>query len=421
MAGFTFIHSADIHLDSPLRGLDRYDGAPVDRLRGATRRAFENLVQLCIEEAASFLLIAGDLYDGDWPDYNTGLYFLSQLKRLRSAGVGVYLVRGNHDAQSPVSRSLRLPEGAHDFTTAKAETRLLDDLGVAIHGRSYPKWDTRDNLALSYPAARAGYFNLGLLHTCAEGREGHESYAPCKVEELVAKGYDYWALGHVHAREELRTDPWIVFPGNLQGRHARETGAKGASIVKVDDGRVASVEHRALDEVRWARCEVDASMAGSAGDVVDLVQGTLEEQSAAAGGRMLAARVLVRGVTDAHAALSREAEKYRNEIRARASELDGVWVEKVQLATRPRVDLAALMDRDDPVGGLLRSLQALRGDHARLQAYTRHFKELMDKLPKEYRDSDDALRLSEGAAIRELLGDIEASLLPELLAGGTEP
>ncbi len=151
------------------------------------------------------------------------------------------------------------------------------------------------------------------------------------------------------------------------------------------------------------------------------MQGTLEEQSAAAGGRMLAARVLVRGVTDAHAALSREAEKYRNEIRARASELDGVWVEKVQLATRPRVDLAALMDRDDPVGGLLRLLQALRGDHARLQAYTRHFKELMDKLPKEYRDSDDALRLSEGAAIRELLGDIEASLLPELLAGGTEP
>ena len=123
MAGFTFIHSADIHLDSPLRGLDRYDGAPVDRLRGATRRAFENLVQLCIEEAASFLLIAGDLYDGDWPDYNTGLYFLSQLKRLRSAGVGVYLVRGNHDAQSRVSRSLRLPEGAHDFTTAKAETQ----------------------------------------------------------------------------------------------------------------------------------------------------------------------------------------------------------------------------------------------------------------------------------------------------------
>jgi len=420
MADFTFVHSADIHLDSPLRGLDRYEGAPTDRLRGATRGAFENLVRLCLDEGAAFLLIAGDLYDGEWTDYNTGLYFLSQVKRLRTASVGVYLVRGNHDAQSSVSRSLRLPDGAHEFATAKAETKLLEDLGVAIHGRSYPKWDTRDDLSLTYPSARPGYFNIGLLHTCADGRDGHEPYAPCKVDGLVAKGYDYWALGHVHAREELRTDPWVVFPGNLQGRGARETGAKGASVVRVEGGKVGSVEHRALDEVRWARCEVNAPVDGSADDVVDLVRLALEREARAAEGRMLAARVVVRGVTEAHPTLSRDAEKYRNEIRARASELDGVWVEKIQLKTRPRVDLAALMVRDDPVGGLLRALQALRGDDERLLTYTRHFKELVDKLPKEYRDSDDALRLTEAGAIRSLLDDIEASLLPELLAGGQE-
>ncbi|MFI5296782.1 MAG: exonuclease SbcCD subunit D [Polyangiales bacterium] len=419
---FKFVHSADIHLDSPLRGLDRYEGAPVDRLRGATRRAFENLVQLCLDERAAFLLIAGDLYDGDWPDYNTGLFFLSQVKRLHKAGIGVYMVRGNHDAQSPLSKSLSLrnSEGIHDFASARAETKVLDELGVAIHGRGYPKWDTKDDLSLKYPQALSGYFNIGILHTCADGRAGHDDYAPCKIDGLVAKGYDYWALGHVHAREVIRTDPWIVFPGNLQGRHARENGPKGASLVSVEDGRVASVEHRALDEVRWVRCEVDASAAASADDVVDLVRAALEREVGDADGRIVAARVVVAGVTDAHVVLAHDAERYRNEIRARAAELDGVWVEKINLATRARIDLEALMDRDDPIGGLLRSFKALRCDDERLAAYTRHFKELFDKLPKEYRDSEDALRLTEGATVRDLIDEIEATLLPELLAGGHE-
>ena len=121
---FKFVHSADIHLDSPLRGLDRYEGAPTDRLRGATRRALENLVQLCLDEKAAFLLIAGDLYDGEWPDYNTGLFFLSQVKRLREADIAVYMIRGNHDAKSKItaSLSLRLPDGVYDLTTARAES-----------------------------------------------------------------------------------------------------------------------------------------------------------------------------------------------------------------------------------------------------------------------------------------------------------
>jgi len=80
---FRFIHAADIHLDSPLRGLDRYDGAPVEEIRGATRRALENLVDVCLAERVAFLLIAGDIYDGDWKDYNTGLFFHRQMSRLR--------------------------------------------------------------------------------------------------------------------------------------------------------------------------------------------------------------------------------------------------------------------------------------------------------------------------------------------------
>jgi DNA repair exonuclease SbcCD nuclease subunit len=416
---FNFVHAADIHLDSPLRGLDRYEGAPADRLRSATRRAFENLVQLCLDEEAAFLLIAGDLYDGDWPDYNTGLFFLSQVGRLRAAGVPVYMVRGNHDAKSKLTASLRLPEGIHDLSTSKAETKKIDEIGVAIHGRGYPKWDTQEDLSATYPAALDGYFNIGLLHTSANGRIEHATYAPCRVDGLASRGYDYWALGHVHNREILRQDPWIVFPGNLQGRHARETGPKGASIVTVTGGAV-SVEHRALDDMRWVRCDVDAAEAASADDVMDLVRLSLKREAEGASGRLVGARVEVYGATEAHAVLVHDFDKYRQEIRAVANDLESVWVEKINLSTRSRVDLAALRDRDDPLGALLGSLSKLRGDDAELARYTKHFDELVRKLPQKYREADDALDLSKPATLRKLLDDIESFLLPELLAGGHE-
>lgn len=418
---FKFVHSADIHLDSPLRGLDRYEGAPTDRLRGATRRAFENLVQLCLDEKAAFLLIAGDLYDGEWPDYNTGLFFLSQVKRLREADIAVYMIRGNHDAKSKItaSLSLRLPDGVYDLTTARAETKMLDNFGVAIHGRGYPKWNTTEDLSLTYPEPLAGYFNIGLLHTCANGRDGHEAYAPCTLDGLVAKGYEYWALGHVHAREVLRREPWIVFPGNLQGRHAREIGPKGASVVTVEDGNVA-VEPRALDDVRWVRCDVDASRAASADDVMDLVRLSLKSEADGASERIVGARVVVHGATAAHAALAHDTEKYRQEIHAAANDLDHVWVEKIKVSTRSPLDLDTLLTRDDPVGGLLRSLHALRRDDAALAGYSRYFKELADKLPTEYLLTDEALKFTEPATVRALLDEVEAFLLPELLQGVNE-
>src|SRR6266511_4052139 len=99
-----FVHAADLHLDSPLRGLARYEGAPLQAIRGATRRAFENLIDLCLEEGAAFLLLAGDIFDGNWRDYSTGLFFAAQLSRLKATGIPVVLVRGNHDAESRITK-----------------------------------------------------------------------------------------------------------------------------------------------------------------------------------------------------------------------------------------------------------------------------------------------------------------------------
>ena len=219
-----FIHAADIHLDSPLVGLSAYPDAPAERLRTATREAFERLVTRAIDEQVDFMVIAGDLYDGDWKDYHTGLFFVRQMGRLRQAGIPVYLLYGNHDAESEVTRSLQLPDNVQVFSARRAETFRLDTLQVALHGQSFKLAATTDNLVPSYPAPVPGWLNIGVLHTALEGNAQHASYAPCSQAELHAKGYQYWALGHVHAYWVAQGDVTIAYPGNLQGRSIRETG-----------------------------------------------------------------------------------------------------------------------------------------------------------------------------------------------------
>ena len=244
---FKFIHAADIHLDSPLRGLEQYEGAPVQEIRDAARRALANLVDLAIDQEVAFVLIAGDLYDGDWRDYNTGLYFVDQVRRLREANIPLYLISGNHDAANRMTRTLRMPDNVTFFSADAPETALIPELDVAIHGQSFATAAVYEDLSEGYPVAKSGYFNVGVLHTCASGREGHDRYAPCSLEGLKAKGYDYWALGHIHIREILSEQPIIAFSGNIQGRHIKETGAKGCLLVTVNDDQSMQADFRALD------------------------------------------------------------------------------------------------------------------------------------------------------------------------------
>ena len=245
-----FLHAADLHLDSPLRGLSRHEGAPVSALRGATREAFANLVDLAIEQKVAFVLLAGDLYDGTWQDYSTAIFLARKLGELDRAGIRVLSVLGNHDAQSQLTNALAKPKNLIVFPSNAPATHCLTDLGVAVHGQSFPSAKVVENLAAGYPSPRPGMFNIGLLHTSLDGREGHAPYAPCKLDDLRAKNYQYWALGHVHEREVVCRDPWVVFPGCLQGRHARETGAKGCSLVHVENGQVVDVDYSAVQYVR---------------------------------------------------------------------------------------------------------------------------------------------------------------------------
>lgn len=411
------IHAADLHIDSPLRGLERYEGAPVAQLRNATRRALSNLIDLCLEERASLLLIAGDIFDGDWRDYSTGLFFAAQMARLCHAGIAVVSVRGNHDAQSQISRELRLPDNVRELQTRRPETVVLDELGIAVHGQGFATREVREDLAAHYPAPVPGLLNVGMLHTALTGRGDHAPYAPCTLELLRSKGYDYWALGHVHAREVVATEPWVVFPGNLQGRHARETGAKGASVISVEGARVIDVRHEPLDAVRWVLCQVDVTAATDAHDVVELVRARLGQHAGDAGGRLVAARVVLEGCTRAHSALMSAPERWTEQLRACALDVaeGNVWLERALLHTRGPGDASREELRADALGELTASLRTLALDADALRELAASCDDLKHKLPSAASEGDDGLRLDDPEFLRSALCDAGELLLARLL------
>jgi exonuclease SbcD len=367
VTSFRFLHAADIHLDSPLHGLSRYEGLPVEDIRSATRAAFDNLVQFAIDEAVDFVVLAGDLFDGDWRDMGTGLYFARMMGRLNQVGIPAFVLAGNHDAASVISRTVPWPPNVRLFEARRPETHRLPDLAVAVHGQSFSTPAVTDNLVLAYPLAEEHYFNIGMLHTALAGRQGHADYAPCSVDDLRSRGYDYWALGHVHEFEIVSTEPHVVFPGNVQGRTIRETGPKGAVIVTVVDTEVTSVERVELDVLRWVRLDVNCT--GAVDDAVaDLIRTELGRLHGGNGsGRPLVTRVTLSGEMSEAGALHDRASTLRDDIRAIAAAISAdLYVEKVKVMVtepaRERVaigeDLGALIDDASADPGLVAALES---------------------------------------------------------------
>jgi DNA repair protein SbcD/Mre11 len=412
------IHTGDLHIDSPLRGLERYDGAPVEELVGATRAAFVNLVDFALAQDVKLIVVAGDVFDGDWRDYNTGLFFHRQLSRLDEAGVRVVMVHGNHDAESVISRRLPMPQNTKVLSSKAAEVLVIDELSISVTGQSFATKAVTDDLTKGFPAPASGLFNIALLHTSADGRAGHEPYAPCKPAELALLGYDYTALGHAHEREVLSETPWITFCGNLQGRHIRETGAKGFFLIEIEDRSVRSVEPVDVDVLRWERLEIDAADATSIDEVCELFQRAAADAVAHAEGRLVAARISLTGESAAHPVLARDPEGLRAHICAAATEVssDGLWIEKVQLKTRPPRRIVSLNRREDPSADLLAPVDPSEAEDE-LAALAAVLAPLRDKLPVDLRQTEDGIEIGSAAHVSALLPDVEGYLRDELTIG----
>lgn len=405
-----FIHCSDLHVDSPLIGLERYPEAPVQDMRHSTRQALSNIVDAAIENDVDFVVIAGDIFDGNWRDFNTGVFFFAQMGRLRQADIPAILLKGNHDAESEITKSLRsIPGNVRILDHKKPQTVTLDHIGVAIHGQSFSERAVTRDLAAQYPEAIDGVFNLGMLHTCMGGYEAHLPYAPTTLDVLKGKAYDYWALGHVHERRVLNDTPRVVFCGNSQGRHARETGPKGCDLVNVDGGVVVN-EFIPTDAVRWYELAVDIHATPDLDALLNQTGSKISELVDGASGRTIALRLRLHGLGRLHRVLVSDFDKAVAELRSVA--IDGsdgrAWIERVKLDTRPDYDRVALATRDDPMGELVRLATQLEANDTELMSLAREaLGPMIDKLPPELKGE---MRLDDAEALKAILREAESKV-----------
>ena len=422
MTLFSFLHAGDIHLDSPLKGLDA-DAPPL--VRTATREALKNLVTLAIDESVKFVVLAGDIYDGDWPDYKTGLFFNDCMRELDQREIPVFMVHGNHDAASKITKSLPRPKNVYVFPHKEAKTKTIDPLQVAVHGRSFPQRDVPEGFVASYPPPKEGWFNLGVLHTSLDGDKDHDPYAPCTVDYLASRGYDYWALGHIHQRRiKCSASPVIVYPGIIQGRHVRETEPKGCFIATVNDVHRVDLAFHPLDVVRWevleCRLTGEASLETAVGMAVESAKALIKN----AADRLLAARLIVRGPTALHPRFQSHRIDSVAQFRAGfANEFgDKVWLEAVRFETSPPHEAEkGLSLPEDALTELQAVLAELRGDRSKFGDALKELEKLNEKLPEPLRTGAEPMVLTDPTWAMPLLDRVLPLLADsELEQAGTE-
>lgn len=353
---FRFVHTADIHLDSPLRSLAMRNSELATLIGDSTRRAFMAIVDLCLEEAVDALVVAGDLYDGDQTSMKTARFLATQMGRLHEADISVYKIRGNHDALSKITQELILPPSLKLFgSRAEAVEFRKDDLDVVMHGLSFAKPHAPESLLPKYRPAVQGAVNIGIMHTSLAGGHGHDLYAPCTVTELQGCGFDYWALGHIHARSVHRGDCAIVMPGMPQGRDINEAGPKTVSLVTVRDDRSITIEERATSIAQFERILVDVSDAEAWADVVDAIERDVTAVRGRTAAPHLVGRLMLGGRT-AHAwRLRRDRDLLLEESEHRLGNSGGVWIEKIEIAANALREPASSGSADpiDELGTLI--------------------------------------------------------------------
>jgi DNA repair protein SbcD/Mre11 len=413
-----FVHAADLHLDSPLLALSRQDARQVERMRRATREAFEHLIDLCIEQEVALLVLAGDLYDHDCPNMQIAVFLRNQLRRLEQKGIRAVIIKGNHDADNKITSALSLPANTRMLGERKPETITFDDLPVrvAVHGQSFKPGPITENLAASYPASLRGYYNIGLLHTSLAGATDHEAYAPCALEELTTRGYDYWALGHIHKGAVHCRDPYVIFPGNLQGRHAKESGPKGCFLVEADDAGRTVAEFMPLDVVRWHRAEVDLKGCNVEAELVEGLRDALAQAYRDGDGRPGAVRVVLTGRTLLHPHVERAPHRLRQTTLELAGEIAGedLWIEKIVNSTSPQGERVDAMP-DEQTHDLVKIMQEIASNAVDVgPLLTKELESLRTKLPGELKELPCLKLLETPSLCRDVLDRLEPRLAARL-------
>jgi len=418
---FRFVHSADIHLDSPLRSLALRDPELAALIGTATRAALTAIVDLCLAEQVDALILAGDLYDGEQTSMKTALFLAAEMARLHKAGIRVFIVRGNHDAASGITRELTLPDNVTVFRT-KAEVIALErdrtQAPVAIHGLSFEGRHAPDSLLPRYRPPVPGAINIGILHTSLDGSPGHSLYAPCTVADLDATGFRYWALGHIHKRAVHHGAATVVMPGMPQGRDINEAGAKSATLVTIADDGTIHLEERTTALAQFERVSLDATGIADWRALVDAVGAALGAARDKAAAPNLVARLAITGATPLAWRMRQDADLLKGEVDQQAALAGAAFVEKLELAVTPP-DLGAGTGAD-PLVELRRLVEGeiLPSDAFALEL-DETWQDLRKQLPAEVRKALDA---EDAAALRARLAGLASEgaedVLARLQAGG---
>ncbi|EHS52275.1 metallophosphoesterase [Rhizobium sp. PDO1-076] len=333
---FRFVHTADIHLDSPLRSLALRNSELAELIGGSTRQALVAIVDLCLEEQVDALVIAGDLYDGDQTSMKTARFLASQLQRLHEAGIAVYVIRGNHDALSRITQELVLPPSVKIFgARAEVVESAGKGLSVAMHGMSFSKPQAPDGLLPRYKSPVPDAVNIGIMHTSLAGAPGHDVYAPCNVADLHAAGFDYWALGHIHQRTHHQGARTVIMPGMPQGRDINEAGAKTVSLVTIADDRSIAVEERLTSVAQFERVSVHLGGVVEWRDAAAAIEAALLAQRERTASPHLVARLRLTGETALAWKIRRDIDLMQAEAEQRSERIGNTWIEKLEVEVQP--------------------------------------------------------------------------------------
>ncbi|MDR7124976.1 DNA repair exonuclease [Pseudotabrizicola sp. 4114] len=411
---FRFIHTADLHLDAPLKAIALRDPDLAQQVGVASRTAFSRIVDLCIEEAVAFLLISGDLWDGAYSSTKTPRFMKQELQRLQGAGIRCFIIRGNHDALARQTGELELPDNTFLFGgRASTETLERDGHLIAIHGLSFRDPHAPESLLPRYPAPRPGAFNIGMMHTSLNGSPGHDNYAPCSVAELEAHGYDYWALGHIHRRAEYVGRATIVMPGIPQGRDIGEAGPASVTLVTVADDNTVTLEQRPVACLRFDRLDLDCTGVADWAELLTALERAIRH--AGQGVRSadhLVIRPVLRGAMPLVWRMARDLDRLTEEARIMAAAA-GVWIDKLEL--RVTGDVTATADSHLPADLVRTVLEDLPQDPALVTALQVAAQELLRDLPPDLRD----ILGQDEAALAQRCRDLLAQGAPRILAGLT--
>lgn len=420
---FRFIHTADIHLDSPLRSLAMRNSDLAELVGNATREALVAIVDMCLEERVDALIIAGDLYDGDQTSMKTARFLAGQLHRLHGADIETYIIRGNHDALSRITQELILPPSVKLFGR-RAETVELrrGNLNVAIHGLSFAEPHAYESLLPKYRPPVSDAANIGIMHTSLAGAPGHDLYAPCNVSDLHGWGYDYWALGHVHLRSQHAGEQTVVMPGMPQGRDINEAGEKTVSLVTINDDRSIVVEERLTSIAQFERITVDLTPVATWRDAVDLIERAFAKARERTRSQHLVGRLRLDGTTPLTWQLRRDRDLLFTEIEHRAEGFGGSWVEKIEIATLMPAAISTGEATADPVlelGALMHN--DIIHQHGMRELVRELVTELRDDLPVDLRAFAGADEAALEAFIDQLLTDGSDEILARMKAESAEP